>query len=183
MLVAYSCWLRRLGYLRDIWSKHTYRDLMPYDSKRIYSCDSINGCCFLIKQEFLERIGYLDEGTFLYAEELILALQIRAGGFHCLFHAGKRVRHHQGASSGQHSKRVFWRLIREDIKSQLYLCEKYLGCSKLQRAVLQGVRMVDFLMRKAQMLFFELAGFLNFRRLGLSPRTTESTFGGCEDPR
>jgi GT2 family glycosyltransferase len=157
MLVANSCWLRRLGRLRHIWHKHTYQDLVPLSPERIYSCDSINGCCFLIRQDFLESIDYLDEGTFLYYEELILALQIKARDRHCLLHAGESVRHFQGSSSGQSFKKVVWPLFREEIKSQLYLCERYLRCSNGQRNLLRVVRIVDFCLRRAQMVLLDSA--------------------------
>jgi GT2 family glycosyltransferase len=144
MVVAYSCWLRRLPFLRRYWSMHTYQDLMPFSAGRIYTCESINGCCFVIKQDFVEDIGNLDEGTFLYAEELVLALQIRDKQKSCLLHCGEVVDHLQGASTGQTNGSVRWRFYKEQIRSEMYLCRKALGGGLWRRVLLLTVRTLDF---------------------------------------
>ena len=43
-------------------------------------CRCLNGCCFLIKMNFIERIGFFDENTFLYGEEPILGSQVEENG-------------------------------------------------------------------------------------------------------
>lgn len=49
----------------------------PAESKY---CRCLNGCCFLIKMDFIERIGFFDENTFLYGEEPILGSQVEGNG-------------------------------------------------------------------------------------------------------
>lgn len=39
--------------------------------------EKVSGSCFMIRSEFLEKIGYLDEGVFLYCEESILYSQVK----------------------------------------------------------------------------------------------------------
>lgn len=43
-------------------------------------CRCLNGCCFLIRMNFIERIGFFDENTFLYGEEPILGSQVEEYG-------------------------------------------------------------------------------------------------------
>ena len=46
----------------------------------IYYVDIIPGSCFVIRSSILKEIGLLDEGTFLYCEERILAKKIKDMG-------------------------------------------------------------------------------------------------------
>ena len=39
-------------------------------------CRCLNGCCFLIRLNFIKEIGFFDENTFLYGEEPILGAQV-----------------------------------------------------------------------------------------------------------
>lgn len=40
------------------------------------TCRCLNGCCFAIRINFIQEIGFFDEGTFLYGEEPILGAQV-----------------------------------------------------------------------------------------------------------
>ena len=82
-VVSGSWWLRRLPFFKRIDALHVYADVRPYAADREYDCDSINGACFMIRADFLQEIGYFDEGTFLYFEELVLGRQIKNSGKKC----------------------------------------------------------------------------------------------------
>lgn len=43
-------------------------------------CRCLNGCCFLVKMDFINKIGFFDENTFLYGEEPILGSQVEENG-------------------------------------------------------------------------------------------------------
>lgn len=43
-------------------------------------CRCLNGCCFLIRLDFIKGIGFFDENTFLYGEEPILGAQVEENG-------------------------------------------------------------------------------------------------------
>ncbi len=147
LLISNSCWLRRLPFLVRSWRRHTYWDMMPFASDRLFKTESINGSCFIIKTEFLKSIGYLDEGTFLFCEEAILSHQIRQRNKFCLLHTGVTVHHLQGASTGHTNGRVFWKTQRVAIKSELYLCRKYLRIGICGRTLFLGVRLIDYLLK------------------------------------
>lgn len=42
--------------------------------------EKISGSCFLARSSFLQEIGFFDEGVFLYCEEAILSVQVKAEG-------------------------------------------------------------------------------------------------------
>lgn len=49
----------------------------PYIS---HFCKGVNGCCFLIRMNFVTQIFFFDERIFLYGEESILARQVEVSG-------------------------------------------------------------------------------------------------------
>lgn len=56
---------------------------LPYicDYTKSGYCEKVSGCCFFVRMSFIEKIGYLDEGVFLYSEEPILAATVAREGF------------------------------------------------------------------------------------------------------
>jgi len=142
-IVSGSWWLRRLPLLREISDWHVYGDVRPYQRDEDYECDSINGCCFVIRTDFLKDIDFLDEGTFLGFEELILGRQIKEKHKRCCLTTSVVVDHFQGASTGRAS-RVSYMMTKEYLRSQLYYCEKYLKANFPARLLLIGVRLLDF---------------------------------------
>ena len=77
LLVAHSCWLRRTAFGRRIHRWYLYLDRIPFPLGVTIECETINGACFMISKPFLDAIGYMDERTFLYMEELTLGANIR----------------------------------------------------------------------------------------------------------
>jgi len=55
--------------------QHYYRD--EYNFDKPHEVDLISGCCMLIKREVFDKVGLLDENTFLYYEEMILHEKLR----------------------------------------------------------------------------------------------------------
>ncbi len=51
-------------------------------------CRCLNGCCFLIRMNFIKRIDFFDENTFLYGEEPILGSQVEENGKKMFYTAG-----------------------------------------------------------------------------------------------
>lgn len=143
-IVSYSWFLRRLPTLKSIYDYHIYQDLIPYDENKIYECESINGCCFMIKIELLEKIGYLDQNTFLYFEEVILGRQLKLISQKCCLITSIVVDHYQGTSTGQKSNSISWKLYKELVKSQVYYVTKYLNVGIYKQLFLILVRLVDF---------------------------------------
>lgn len=60
----------------------------------------VSGCCFLIRADVLEQIGYLDEGVFLYHEEDILGAKLRQRGWKVMVATDATIVHYGAGSIG-----------------------------------------------------------------------------------
>ena len=144
-LVAYSWWLRKMPVLKSIADRHFYKERMPYVLDREYDCETLHGCCFVIRTDFLESIDYFDEGTFLYFEEMILGRQIKDRGKGCCLLTSVVVDHMGGAATRKRTLKGELKVQMELIKSQLYYCRKYLHVGMAARGLLVVVRTIGFI--------------------------------------
>lgn len=64
--------------------------------------DYASGCCFLTKRETVERIGYLDDTYFMYAEDADWCLRARQAGYRIVYEPRARVLHKVSVSAGGH---------------------------------------------------------------------------------
>jgi GT2 family glycosyltransferase len=75
------------------------RDLPPkYDSPE--AVDFLTGCVILAKRECLEKIGFLDESYYIYAEDVDWCWRARRAGFVCLYQPAAKIWHKVSASTG-----------------------------------------------------------------------------------
>ena len=81
--------------------------------------DKVSGCCLMIRSSFLRENGLLDESTFLYCEEPILAHKVRASGGGVYYYPGTTVEHHH------HTRTVLPFHYRLFIRSRLYYLKIY----------------------------------------------------------
>jgi len=152
-LVSSSWWLRRLPGLAQISNRYVYDDARPYPLNQEFDCESINGSCFVIRADFLEEIGYLDQGTFLYYEEIILGKQIKDRKRKACLVTSTVIRHYQGATSGHRRGNIQLSTSIEMIRSEVYYCRKYLRSPRLLLVVLISVRVVDIIGKLAYQWF------------------------------
>lgn len=82
--------------------------------------DWVSGACLIARRSVFETIGLLDDGFFMYFEEVDFCLRARRAGFACFFVPDARVVHLVGRSSGvgapdQRRKRLpgYWFLSRK----------------------------------------------------------------------
>jgi GT2 family glycosyltransferase len=59
--------------------------------------------CVAIRRDLLEQIGGLDEGYFMYLEDMELSLQVRRAGYRVVYLPTVEARHAGGGSSGDRS--------------------------------------------------------------------------------
>lgn len=83
------------------------------------------GCCMLLDLAKISEVGYLDEHTFLYCEEIILAERLREKGYFCACCSDTKVIHN-------HSKTVRSTMQKKEIlrmkqTSFRYYLTKYRG--------------------------------------------------------
>lgn len=72
-----------------------------YAAGRPFAVDFVLGACLLVRTTALREVGLLDEGYFMYAEEVDWCRRFTAAGWRCLCVPAARILHHGGAASGQ----------------------------------------------------------------------------------
>lgn len=92
---AQACFLHRV-WPRASWSDELIRDEAAYTKS--WSPDWVSGACVLVRRGALEQIGGLDEGFFMYAEDIDLCRRLRAAGYDVRYEPDAVVMHEGGAS-------------------------------------------------------------------------------------
>ncbi len=82
------------AYKLGRWDRSTEREV-----------DWVSGACWLLRRAALDQVGLLDEGFFLYGEELDLCTRMRAAGWSVLFTPEVEVVHEGGVSTGRSRRR------------------------------------------------------------------------------
>jgi len=81
----------------------------------------VTGCCLLARRETWEKVGLLDEGYYIYAEDADWSLRARAAGYRLLFVPGARVWHKVSASTGAASP---WKIYQR-LRANWTLCARH----------------------------------------------------------
>lgn len=68
---------------------------------RVLDVDWVTGAAMLVRRETIQQAGGMDEGLFMYSEELDWCRQIKAAGWRVVYHPEAQVIHHVGRSSEQ----------------------------------------------------------------------------------
>lgn len=98
------------------------------------------GSCMLFRRSCLERIGLLDEKTFVYWEELILAERMRRLNIRTYIQPKAVIYHKSGRSLAKlGASRYIATVIAGD-----YFASQYLGLRRWQRNVLKMVRLIAY---------------------------------------
>jgi GT2 family glycosyltransferase len=63
--------------------------------------DWLVGACLLVRRQVYEQVGGLDEGYFMYSEELDWCRRIKDAGWEVVYLPAASVVHHEGKSSDQ----------------------------------------------------------------------------------
>ena len=150
MLVAYSSWLAKLPGLHRVYARQMYRDQAPYPADVEVDCETVNGSCFMARMDFVEEIGYLDEGNLpvLRGADPRLADE-RAGRHGCLV-TGVIVDHFQGSTSDHGTSGFRTRMFLEEVRSQAHYARSYLRVSEPMVWCLYALRLTDYLGRMAR---------------------------------
>jgi GT2 family glycosyltransferase len=79
------------------WSDELIRNEQAYASRG--NPDWVSGACMLLRRTALEELGGLDEGFFMYSEDVDLCRRLRSAGYELLFEPAAVVQHEGGASA------------------------------------------------------------------------------------
>ena len=86
-----------------------------------FPVDFVLGAALCIRREVIERIGGLDDGYFMYCEEIDWCLRCRQAGWEVYALPAERVVHH----AGQSSRQVRWDAYERLWRSRLRFYEKH----------------------------------------------------------
>ena len=106
---------------------------LPYicDYKKSGYCEKVSGCCFFVRMNFMEKIGYLDENVFLYCEEPILAATVKREGDKMFYmHDIVAYHMHKEAEKGDPKKR-----LDTFLSSRIYYLNEYSNYGKIRKNI------------------------------------------------
>lgn len=75
--------------------------MKSFDHKTKMDVDQVMGAALMIRQSIIDRIGVMDEGFFMYYEEVDLCYRIKQAGWRVVFVPTAVITHSGGQSSGQ----------------------------------------------------------------------------------
>jgi N-acetylglucosaminyl-diphospho-decaprenol L-rhamnosyltransferase len=78
---------------------HAYPSFGPEDEKGPQMVDYVEGACLLVRRQAFQEVGGLDEGYFMYAEEVDWCYTMTKHGWQVWYQPEARVIHLGGASS------------------------------------------------------------------------------------
>ncbi len=82
----------------------------------IRTVEALNGCFLLIRRNALNKVGLLDEGFFIYGEDLDLCKRFGDSGWEVVFYPSTEAVHYGGASSSNAPIRFFLEMQRADLR-------------------------------------------------------------------
>ena len=84
-----------------------------FDHDQIREADFVMGACLLVRRAAVDEVGEVDEGFFLFSEEVDWMYRFRQAGWSVLFFPGAEAYHVYGAS---HGGRLFTELVRGHVR-------------------------------------------------------------------
>ncbi|MEK7155035.1 MAG: glycosyltransferase family 2 protein [Patescibacteria group bacterium] len=97
----------------NLWSVHRGIDEVDtgkYDG--VEETGFVSGCCFLVRREVLEKVGYFDEGLFAYYEDNDLMQRIKRAGWRCGYDGRVGIYHKVSRTAGIGSETADYYLAR-----------------------------------------------------------------------
>lgn len=101
----------------------------------------VMGCFMLIKTDVMDEVGYFDENTFLYAEELILSEKFLDRGYKTGYYPEASIKHVHGFSTEDLGNRKKFNL---NLDSDLYYFKKYRKYSAMKLFLVKIGRKANF---------------------------------------
>jgi GT2 family glycosyltransferase len=111
--------------------QHIYKD--EYDFQYPFAVDILSGCCMMIKSSVFEKVGLLDENTFLYLEEFIIHEKISNISLISVINPYSIIVHKHGGSTSKISQRSVNKAEKESLK---YYLKYYRSCSDFMISVI-----------------------------------------------
>jgi N-acetylglucosaminyl-diphospho-decaprenol L-rhamnosyltransferase len=118
----------RLLFLERLWPRAKY-PMQRWDPQTPRRVEVIKGACLLLRRPALDQVGLLDEGYFMYTEEVDLCYRMALAGWELWWVPGAEVVHHEAGSTRQAAESMYVQLYRS--KVQFY--RKFGGSRRAQQ--------------------------------------------------
>ena len=87
----------RLGFLSRLFSRYETTPVLKVGN---FQCDWVSGASMMIRRQLIQEIGPLDEGFFLYFEEVDFFYRAAKAGWQTWYVPAAKVMHIEGAATG-----------------------------------------------------------------------------------
>jgi GT2 family glycosyltransferase len=135
----------RLGMLSRLLQRYS---VSPPLRDEAHECDWVSGAAMIVRKQVLEQVGPLDEGYFLYFEEVDFCCRARNAGWQVWYVPQARVLHLEGAATGIRTaakrRPAYW----YDSRRRFFVKHHGLG-GLLLADLLWAVGRLSFLLRNA----------------------------------
>ena len=101
--------LWRMFHLDALWPYGVYR-MTDWDLDTARKVDIVQGACLVLRQTALNQVGLLDEGYFIYSEEVDLCHRLHQAGWPLYWVPQAKVIHYGGQSTQQVAAEMFLQL-------------------------------------------------------------------------
>jgi len=91
---------------RNRWSRHYL--LTDWDHESARDVDWVSGACMAVRREAIRQVGPMDEGFFMFNEDVDWCRRMNQAGWKVTYVPKARAVHHVGASRGRVSPKVTW---------------------------------------------------------------------------
>lgn len=105
----------RLMFLDRVKRMATY-DMSAWDLDAPREVEVIKGACLMLRREALDQVALLDEGYFMYSEEMDLCYRLLEAGWKLYWAPQARVVHHGEGSTRQAAEEMYVQLYRSKVK-------------------------------------------------------------------
>jgi GT2 family glycosyltransferase len=79
--------------------EHWFGDLVRASFNKTKEVDWVMGAALMVRPEVVKKAGWMDEGIFMYMDEVEWCYRIKKGGWKVMFYPGAEIIHIGGASS------------------------------------------------------------------------------------
>ncbi len=79
--------------------EHWFGHLVRNSFKTTREVDWVMGAALMVRREVFEKVGPMDEGIFMYMDEVEWCYRIKKAGFKVMFYPGAQIVHYFGGSS------------------------------------------------------------------------------------
>src|SRR5829696_3122684 len=109
---------------RELWYLFHLDAVLPYaaypkakwQTNQPQEVDILMGACLVVRKDVLDQVGILDEGYFIYSEEVDLCYRIQRAGWHLHWIPQAEVVHFGGQSTQQVPTEMFLNLYHSKVK-------------------------------------------------------------------